>query len=135
MKKTRFNAFVVTVTGLLLFICTAAGAEFSNKGVVHAVYLWLKKQGDEQHIRQLLLATDRLREIPDVLDIHYGETIASDRAIVDDSFDVGIYVYFSDAAAMKRYLVHSTHKRIVNEDIKHIVDRIVVHDFYDVVLR
>jgi hypothetical protein len=120
---------------LLLLYGTAASAEFADRGVVHTVFLWLKQSGNEKHRRQLLMATDRLREIPGVLDIRFGESIASNRDIVDDSFDVGIYFYFSDVAAMNRYLLDSLHKRVVEQDIKPIVERIVVHDFQHVVLR
>ena len=119
----------------MLLVSNTAIAEFSNEGVIHTVFLWLKKPGDEQHKRQLLIASDRLRSIEGVLDIRFGEMIESNRDIVDDSFDVGIYFYFSDVAAMNRYLVHPLHQTIVEQDIKPLVERIVVHDFQDAILR
>lgn len=103
----------------------------TREGVVHTVFLWLKQPGNVQHRRQLIMATGRLRDIPGVLEIRFGETIESERVIVDDSFDVGIYFYFADVAAMNRYLVHPLHTRIVNEDIKPLVSKIRAHDFYD----
>ena len=120
---------------LMLMASHTAIAELSNRGVVHTVYIWLKQPGDDEHRRQLLLATDRLRAIPGVLDIRFGEVIESDRTIVDDSFDIGIYFYFSDVAAMKHYLVHPLHQSIVEQDIKPRAERIVVHDFQDTVTR
>ena len=119
----------------MLHVSFTATADYGSKGVVHTVFLWLKKPGDGQHRRQLLFATDRLRTIPGVLDIRYGEMIESDREIVDDSFDIGIYFYFSDVPAMKRYLVHPLHQAIVEQDIKPLVKRMVVHDFQDTVIR
>jgi hypothetical protein len=120
---------------LLLLLCNTAIAEFVDQGVVHTVYLWLKKPADTEHRQQLLTATERLRTIPGVLQIRFGEAIASDRAIVDDSFDVGIYFYFSDVAAMNDYLVHPLHRKVVEQDIKPVVERIVVHDFHDTQIR
>ena len=81
------------------------------------------------------MATDRLRAIRGVREIRFGEAVASDRDIVDDSFDVGIYFYFSDVAAMNRYLLDPLHKRVVEQDIKPVIERIVVHDFQDAVIR
>ena len=104
----------------------------SHKGVVHTVFLWLQQPGDQRHRQQLLQATERLRAIPGVLDIRFGEVIASDRDIVDDSFDVGIYFYFRDIAAMNRYLAHPVHTTVVKDEIEPIVNRIRAYDFHDV---
>ena len=119
----------------MMLVGKAASAEFSDRGVVHTVFLWLKDSGNVKHRQQLLLATDRLRDIPGVVDIRFGEMIESNRDIVDDSFDIGIYFYFNDVAAMNRYLVHPLHQTIVGQDIKPLVERIVVHDFQDSILR
>jgi hypothetical protein len=120
---------------LMLLLSNTAIAESADRGVVHTVYLWLKNPGNQQQRNQLLTATDRLSAIPGVLEIRYGEVIESDRAIVDDSFDVGIYFYFSDEAAMNSYLVHPLHKKVVEQDIRPVVERIVVHDFTDTLIR
>ena len=120
---------------LLLLVCNTAAAEFTDRGVVHTVYLWLKNPGNQQERERLLIATDRLRTIPGVREIRFGEVIESSRNIVDDSFDVGIYFYFSDVAAMNQYLVHPLHREVVEQDIKPVVERIVVHDFRDTKTR
>lgn len=124
---------------VLMFSMFLAGAAFAaetdNGGVIHTVFLWQKEPGNEAHRRQLLLATNRLRAIPGVLDIHFGEKIESDRDIVDDSFDIGITMYFSDAEAMNEYLVHPLHQAIVEQEIRPLVDRIVVYDFSRMSIR
>ena len=133
----RLPLIVIGVTlafSALLF----SGSVFTgieNKGVVHAVFLWLKKPGDEQHRHRLLRATQRLRAIPGVLDIRFGEKIESDRDIVDDSFDIGITMYFSTIEAMNEYLVHPLHHAVVEQEIRPLVDRIVVFDFSHVSIR
>ena len=129
------HVFVAVLLASMLINYNPANAEFSSKGVIHTVFLWLKEPKNDQHRHQLLRASDQLRAIPGVVDIRYGETIASDRAIVDDSFHVGIYIYFSDVEAMNRYIVHPRHKRLVEQALKPIVDRIVVYDFHDVVIK
>ena len=87
--------FVTALFSLLLFLYllavsvlplgNSANADVSNRGVVHTVFLWLQQPGDAQHRRQLVSASDRLRSIPGVLDIRFGEVIESERDIVDDS--------------------------------------------------
>lgn len=124
---------------VLVFSMLLPGAAFATEtdgvGVIHTVFLWLKKPGDAQHRQRLLHATHRLRAIPGVLDIRFGEKIESDRDIVDDSFDIGITMYFSSTEAMNDYLVHPLHHAIVEQEIRPLVDRIVVYDFSHVSIR
>ena len=132
--KSRYLQGIFLAVSLLLAASTVI-AEIGSKGVIHTVFLWLKNPGDDRQRTQLIRATERLRTIPGIVELRLGEAVASDRDIVDDSFDVGIYFYFSDLAAMQRYLVHPTHKAVVERDIRPVVDRIVVHDFEDAVIE
>lgn len=134
LQPGLMRLFIAITAVLAALAAPSACAEFSSRGVVHTVFLWLQQPGDEQHRRRLLSATNQLRTIPGVREIRFGEMIESDRAIVDDSFDVGIYFYFDDVGAMNAYLVHPLHKTVVEREIKPLVRRIVVHDFHDVVV-
>ena len=124
---------------VLIFSIFLSGNAFATEtdsvGVIHTVFLWLKKPGDAQHRQRLLQATHRLRAIPGVLDIRFGEKIESDRAIVDDSFDIGITMVFISTEAMNEYLVHPLHHAVVEQEIRPLVDRIVVYDFSQVSIR
>ena len=134
MKRRSSLVLVCALLVNIALVSHAAMAEFSQRGVVHTVFLWLKHAGNEQHRLRLITATDQLRSIPGVRAIRIGEVIESDRSIVDDSFDVGIYFYFDDVSAMQAYLVHPLHQTIVDTEIKPLVNRIVVHDFQDTVV-
>ena len=122
---------VLVVASLCAVPLTNAGSAGEQRGVVHTVFLWLKQPGNEAHRKHLIQATSRLQQIPGVLDIRFGEVISSERAIVDDSFDVGIYFYFNDVESMNRYLVHPLHQKTVQADIKPLVSEIRALDFYD----
>jgi hypothetical protein len=135
MNKTPMQMSSIVLMFSMFLAGAAFAAETDNGGVIHTVFLWQKEPGNEVHQRQLLLATNRLRAIPGVLDIHFGEKIESDRDIVDDSFDIGITMYFSDAEAMNEYLVHPLHRAIVEQEIRPLVDRIVVYDFSRMSIR
>ena len=136
-RPSRFSRLKPLLQGLCIVLTVLSSqpayAEFTQRGVVHTVFLWLKQPGHEQHRQRLISATDQLRGIPGVREIRFGETIESDRDIVDDSFDVGIYFYFDDTSAMNAYLVHPLHRSIVEHEIRPLVQRIVVHDFHDAV--
>ena len=123
MKKLTQLGCVMVIALVISGACIANKVD--NRGVIHTVLLWLKQPGDDTHRQQLIRASDRLRTIPGVLDIRFGEMITSERAIVDDSFDV------ADVEAMNRYLVDPVHEAVVANEIKPLVNRILVYDFYD----
>jgi hypothetical protein len=58
-----------------------------------------------------------------------GKSIPSDRKIVDDSFDVGLYMIFSSQDDMKRYLMHPEHIKTVKTILKPLASKIQVYDF------
>lgn len=58
-----------------------------------------------------------------------GEAIASDRLIVDDSFDVAVIVSFADAQAFSNYLAHPVHAKAKQDVLLPMVAKMVVYDF------
>ena len=64
-----------------------------------------------------------------VLEVRVGEVILSDRKIVDDSFDVGIFLSFASTGDMAEYITHPQHKKAVEEVLGPLMEKIVVYDF------
>jgi hypothetical protein len=64
-----------------------------------------------------------------VLDVQAGKAVASERDIVDDSFDVGILVVVPDERRLGEYLAHPIHQRAKNDVLVPIVEKILVYDF------
>ena len=60
-----------------------------------------------------------------------GRVIKSDRAIVDDSFDVGILVTVSDVKRLKEYLDHPIHQNAKNDVLLPLVEKVLVYDFQE----
>ena len=119
---------------LLIFIlslaaCSSLLNSTSDTQVVHIVLVWLKEPHNEQHVQKIIEATQQLKEIKELKQLRVGESISSDRKIVDDSFDIGIYMIFDDTKAMNRYLIHPKHKEKVKNIIKPLSKKIRVHDF------
>ena len=112
---------------LLLSSCS----QFSSNPqthVSHVVLVWLKEVGNKQQINKLIEVSHDFQSIPGVLSVNVGESLSSDRPIVDDSFDVGIVMTFKNEADLKAYLVHPQHKKVVKEVIKPLIKKILVYD-------
>lgn len=100
-----------------------------GKRIHHVVLCWLKEPGNLDHQSKIIEATKTFRDIPGVLDAQAGTTVPSNRAIVDDSFDVGILIIVADEDSLRSYLEHPVHQEAKNEILVPLVDKIVVYDF------
>ena len=109
----------------------AAPPEDQPGRVQHVVLMWLKQPGDEGACAKLISAARSIRSIPGVLAIRAGRALPSERAVVDDSFDVALVMTFADAAALAAYDVHPDHVRVVQELLPELVARIVVYDLVE----
>lgn len=96
--------------------------------VQHVVLMWLNEPGNSDARAQLIEASMGLRDIPGVLAVRVGEPLASDRDIVDDSFDVAIVMTLADAVALAAYESHPDHVAAVNEVLRPNVARFLVYD-------
>ena len=123
---------------LLLFATAAAfplsvftAEPDSDATVVHVVLLWLKEPGNPEHRQRIVDATRGFETIPGVIDVRVGEVVTSDRPIVDDSFDVGLYLTFSSVDAMRTYLADNRHQHALREIFRPLSERYIVYDFHD----
>lgn len=103
----------------------------SEARVYHVVLCWLKEPGNLEARQRIIDVSKTFKSIPGVTDVKAGPSIPSERAIVDDSFDVGILLTFPDKEAMNAYLAHPDHAHAVQTILKPLVTKIVVYDFND----
>lgn len=120
----------------IMILCVTLSACASSKTsktqentVVHIVLIWLNESGNAEHIQQVIDVSNQLKEIPYIQEMRVGKSIPSDRKIVDDSFDVGLYMVFDSKAAMQRYLLHPDHKNAVKTVLMPLASKILVYDF------
>ncbi|NQT92164.1 MAG: Dabb family protein [Lentisphaerae bacterium] len=119
---------VIIIALIVLAGCVTPGPR--DRGTVHHVVLcWLKEPGNPIHRRQIIEASKSFRKIPSVLEVHVGEPIASDRPIVDDSFDVALSVSFATVQGMNEYLAHPLHEKAKTQILLPVVKKILVYDF------
>lgn len=118
---------------VLVLLVALAGCstirEAHRPRVHHLVLCWIKDPGNSTQRRQIMDVSRTLGRIPCVLDVRVGEAMASDRPIVDDSFDVAVCLSFADRQSLDKYLAHPIHLRATREVLLPIVSKIVVHDF------
>lgn len=107
----------------------AGGDHDSANRVVHVVLIWLKDPGNPQHRREIIEAGLAFTDIPGVIEVRVGESLDSDRDVVDDSFDVGMYMTFASVKEMNAYLANPAHVEAVRETLGPITDHYVVYDF------
>ena len=122
----RLKYVLVVLLGLSLHPLPAPAAEHP---VTHLVLVWLKDPGNAEHRARVIDATRALAGIPGLEDLQVGEPVPSDRAIVDDSFDVGIAMVFVSKQALDDYLVHPRHQAAVANVLKPLCARFTVYDF------
>lgn len=118
---------------LLLILTFLAGPSVATDShrVNHVVLCWLNDAGNAEQRQRIIELSKRFRNIPGVLEVRAGEVMASDRKIVDDSFDVGIYLTFADRERMTAYLKHPDHVAAVKEVLRPLVKKVLVYDFLE----
>ena len=118
----------VLLVALLAFTGCASLGSRHDGALQHVVLIWLKDAGNAQQQAKIIEVSRSFRDIPGVLDVQAGKAVASDRDIVDDSFDVGILVVVPDERRLEEYLAHPIHQRAKNDVLVPLVEKILVYD-------
>jgi len=100
-----------------------------DQRVSHVVVVWLKEPGNAQMREQFIKASRALETLPGVVSRHVSAVISSDRPKVDDTFDVAVTVTFENAQALKNYMKSKKHKKMLEDQLKPLVNRVVVYNF------
>ncbi|MDX1296213.1 MAG: Dabb family protein [Sulfurimonadaceae bacterium] len=95
----------------------------------HVVVCWYNDTVDEATLKRAMEATGEFEKIPGILEVSSGKAVASERAIVDDSFSMAVHIRAASKEALDAYLVHPIHKRFVEAYVKGKTERVVVYDF------
>ena len=120
--------YLLLLTLLASTGCTGLGLRHDG-ALQHVVLIWLKDAGNAEQQAKIIEVSRSFRDIPGVLDVQAGKAVASERDIVDDSFDVGILVVVPDERRLQEYLAHPIHQRAKNDVLVPLVEKILVYDF------
>ncbi len=110
--------------------CAGLGSRHDDV-LQHVVLIWLKDAGNAEQQAKIIEVSKSFRDIPGVLQVQAGKPVASDRGIVDDSFDVGILVVVPDERRLAEYLAHPIHQRAKNDVLMPLVEKVLVYDFQE----
>jgi hypothetical protein len=122
--KTLF----VSLAGFALVSCASISSAPKSGSVDHVVLIWLKRPGNTADRQALRQAAEDLKALPQVKSVSHGTALASERPIVDDSFDVGFVMRFDSPADLHAYETHPQHVAKVNQVLKPLTRKIVVYD-------
>ena len=111
--------------------CVSYEKDDREKAIQHVVLWWLKEPENQLHRNQIIEVSKTFRNIPGVLEVRVGEVIESDRAIVDDSFDVAILVVVPDGKCLQDYLDHPLHQTAKKKVLLPLVEKVFVYDFHE----
>ena len=132
MRKITLTILTLISISLLQSCCTWGksqnGISHTSTSVEHIVLVWLKKGYTEKDLQVVIKESKALRAIPGIIDMKLGRPLPSERAIVDDSFQLGIIMSFESAVKMNEYLTHPDHVRRVKETLKPMSSKIAVYD-------
>lgn len=70
-----------------------------------------------------------LRPIPGVLHYHTGRPVASERPVVDGSYQVALNLIFPSKEAENAYQIHPQHLEFIEKVFKKVCVKAVVYDF------
>lgn len=115
-------------TALSLVSCATIASPAAHGTVDHVVLMWQKRPGNAADREKLLAACSELRVISGIKFLDTGTALASDRPVVDDSFDLGLTVRFDSAKSLHAYETDARHLKKVNEVLKPLTKKIVVYD-------
>jgi len=130
MKHTLAVFALAALT--LLPSCTSCplGHKTTAPGKVeHVVLVWLKKPGDAADRAKVVSAAKMFQaEIKEIQHLSVGTPLASDRPVVDDSFDVGLVMRFANSTDLGTYEKHPVHVKAVKEVLQPIAAKLLVYD-------
>lgn len=122
------KALLASFAGLALVSCASIAPTSKSGSVDHVVLIWLKRPDNAADRQALRQAAEDLKAISQVKSISHGTALASERPIVDDSFDVGFVMRFDSPADLHAYETHPLHIAKVNSVLKPLTKKIVVYD-------
>jgi hypothetical protein len=127
MRLTRARSALLAL--LVLWPALPVSANGVSHTLEHIVIVWLKEPGNRAARARIIEASEVLTAIPGVVSLRSGSVVASDRPIVDSSFDVALIITLESETALQAYLTHPLHLTLVEETLKPLVNRIQVYDF------
>jgi hypothetical protein len=130
MTKTFSRAGRAAIAASALSLALLTGCQSnpirqSQGQVRHVVIAWLKPGADRDKV---LASVHELSKIRGVVDYSAGYRIASERPMVDSTYDLAIVLTFDSVESLRAYPNDPVHLRITDQVVKPNVEKFVVYD-------
>ena len=97
--------------------------------IEHTVLVWLKRPGSAKDRRALIRATEDLRASTGLIrSFRSGRPVPSDRPVVDDSFDLAIFMRFADRQALAEFETHPAHQQAKKDILQPLARKVLIYD-------
>lgn len=125
MRARHFALLLATLTAC----ATSPLPNAASAGqLAHTVFFWFKPDAPPGTAHRLLtFYRTEVPRLPGVLAVLPGTARASERDVVDDSFDLGVTTVFADSDAEHVWHDHPVHKRMIAE-FEPFLAKVVVYD-------
>jgi hypothetical protein len=94
---------------------------------LHSVYFWMKSDLDEGDLAAFEAGLRSLCDSPPATSGYFGKPAGTDRAVVDNSYGYGLFVFFEDAAGQDAYQVGEVHQQFLSAH-RSKYERVLVYD-------
>ncbi len=123
------NAILILLASFFGACAPFTGDAIRKRPVEHIVLVWLKRPGNYTDRATLIACARKFQaEIKEIERLDAGLAVASERPIVDDSFDVGFVMRFANKADMDAYEKHPVHQKTVKETLLPLAKKVQVYD-------
>jgi hypothetical protein len=94
---------------------------------VHVVNFWLKKDLSETDRQQFVTGVSTLGNISGLQSFNVGKPAATDRPVIDNSYDYCLLTVFNNEEGHDAYQIDPIHLKFVDE-CKHLWERVLIYD-------
>ncbi len=95
----------------------------------HIVIFWTDPAKSEAADALVAGAKQYLSRAPGILQFHVGKMVPSQRAVVDQSYQVALNIVFDTKKSQDNYQEHPQHLEFVEKVFKPNCQKVVVYDF------
>ena len=97
--------------------------------IEHVVYVWLKRPGNAQDRAALVRATAEMQKTTGLISsFRYGKPVPSDRPVVDDTFDLALFMRFANRRELQAFEKHPAHQQAKKEVLQPLARKVLIHD-------
>jgi hypothetical protein len=122
---------VAVVAGLAVTPVAAMSTTVQNRLFIHHVYFWLKNHDSKEDRDKLVAGLKKLSAVKTIKSFHIGEPAATNRDVIDRSYNISWCLFFSNKADQDSYQTDPVHLDFVKENAD-LWTKVVVYDSEDI---